>query len=123
MIASLIQQLSQACKAVEEEAMAALWALEFGLEVGVGNAIVEGDSELVVKALIKEDAGLAFHGLLIMDACNCTSSFSILSYSHTKREGNKVALNLAKLTIDFWNYTVSIKDVPPQIFLIFQADF
>ena len=81
MIASLIQQLSQACKAVEEEAMAALWALEFGLEVGVGNAIVEGDSELVVKALIKEDAGLAFHGLLIMDACNCTSSFSILSYS------------------------------------------
>lgn len=46
--------------------MAALRALEFGLEVGIVKVIVEGDSELVVKALIKEDTGLARQiGLII----------------------------------------------------------
>lgn len=44
-----------AYQAVEIEAMAALRALKFGLEVGIDKAIVEGDLELVVKALIKED--------------------------------------------------------------------
>lgn len=51
MIAALAQQLPQAYQATKIEAMAAVWALKFCLEVGVDRAIVEGDSKIAVKAL------------------------------------------------------------------------
>ena len=44
------------------EALAAIRALEFALEVSINHAIVEGDSELVVKALATEEFSLASHG-------------------------------------------------------------
>ena len=43
-IASLVQQISQAYQAIEVEAMAASRALKFGLEFGIHWAILEGDS-------------------------------------------------------------------------------
>ena len=42
------------------EALAAIWALEFALEVSINHAIVEGDSEVVVVAT--EEFSLASHG-------------------------------------------------------------
>ena len=59
---------------------------------------------LVIKALVTKDVGLAPFGLLIQDAYRCTLAFSLLSYSHTKREGNQVAHNLAKLAITIPNW-------------------
>ncbi|XP_075645493.1 uncharacterized protein LOC142616549 [Castanea sativa] len=50
-IASLIQQLDQAYQLVEVEAMVARKAVEFGSELGLHRAIIEGDSEVVVEAL------------------------------------------------------------------------
>ena len=44
------------------EALAAIWALEFALEVSINRVIVEGDSEVVVKALATEEFSLASHG-------------------------------------------------------------
>ena len=44
------------------EALAAIRALEFALEVSINRAIVEGDLELVVKALATEEFSLASHG-------------------------------------------------------------
>ena len=75
-IASLIQQLDQAFQPVEGEAIVACRAVEFGSELGVGCAIVEGDSEVIVKALRNKDNGLTSFALLINDdfqACfqNC----------------------------------------------------
>ena len=43
----------------DAEAMAAIQALEFRTKVGVGSVIVEGDSEVVVKALQHDNPGLA----------------------------------------------------------------
>ena len=45
----------------------------------------------------KDDRGLA-------------RNFFELSYSHTKREGNKVMYSLAKLAVNFLNYVVWIED-------------
>ena len=104
-IASLSQQMPHAYQAVE-----------------IDKAIVEGNSELVVKALIKEDTDLACYGLLILNACNYASSFSKLSYSRFKRENNKVAHSLIRLAINFSNYVVWMKDVPPQVYSVIQAD-
>ena len=67
-IASLVQQISQAYQAVEVEAMAASRALKFGLEFGIHWAILEGDSEVVLKALENEESRSVAYGLLLKDA-------------------------------------------------------
>lgn len=92
-IVSLVQQLGQAYQAVEVKALAACRALEFGNEIGIRSAIVEGGSEVIVKALRNLDNGLYSYGLLINDV----ALFSELSYSYTRRDGNKVAHSLARL--------------------------
>ena len=66
-IASLVQQLGQAYQAVEVKALIACRALEFGSEISIRSTIVEGDSEVIVKALKKLDNGLYSFGLLIND--------------------------------------------------------
>ena len=77
----------QPSQAIDIKALAAIQALEFGLEVRIDQAIKEGDSKIVVKALVSKDLGLASFGLLIEDACIYATSFSKFSYSHIKREG------------------------------------
>ena len=50
-LGSCTKRLAQAYNAVEVEAMAAATALEFASELGVRQAILEGDSLVVMKAL------------------------------------------------------------------------
>ena len=103
--------------------MLGIRALEFGLEVGMDRSIVEGHSEFVVKALINEESDLASYGLLILNDRIRDSCYSKFSYSHTKGDSNKVAHHsLARLTIDFLNYTVWMENVLPQVYSIFQVD-
>nr|XP_023881219.1 uncharacterized protein LOC111993612 [Quercus suber] len=90
-IASLAQNLSQAYKLVEIEAMVATQAFEFVAEVGVDRVVIEGDSSVVMEALRSNNAGLASYGLLVEDAKLLERNFSELSYSHTNRKGNNVA--------------------------------
>ena len=59
---------------------------------------------LVIKALVTKDVGLAPFGLLIQDAYRFTLAFSLLSNSHTKKEGNQVAHDLTKLAITIPNW-------------------
>ena len=73
--------------------------MEFGSELGLHRATVEGDSVLVVKALKCKDNGLAPYGHLINDVSLFSGSFSELSYSHIRRDGNKVAHSLARLVL------------------------
>ena len=102
--------------------MAAIQALEFGLEVGIDQAIVEGELEIVVKALASKDSGLASFGLLVKVANVCATSYSRLAYSHTRREGNKVAHSLARLAVSISNYVVWMENVSPHIYPVFQAN-
>lgn len=121
-IASLVQQVSQAYKLVEIEVMAATKALEFGLEMGLDKAVVEGDFATVFHALEKREACLAPFGLLVKDGLGFANSFSKLTYSLTRREGNKVAHSLARLEINFPNCVVWMEDAPPQVCSVIQAD-
>lgn len=65
---------------------------------------------------------LAGFGLLVEDARACVSNFIELSYSHVKRDGNKVAHCLAKLEVKIFYYAVRMEDVPPSVFLFVQAN-
>ncbi|KAK9987323.1 hypothetical protein SO802_032274 [Lithocarpus litseifolius] len=121
-IASLIQQLEQAYQPVEVEAIAACRAVELGSELGVGCAIVEGDSEVIVKALRNKDNGLVSFAPLINDVSLFSSLYSELSYSHIRRDGNKVAHSLAKLALMTPGCTVWMEDVPSHTLRLVQAD-
>ena len=121
-MASLVQQLEQAFQLVEVEAIAACRAVEFGSEIGVDCAIVEGDSEVIVKALRNTDNGLTPFALLINDVSLFSSLFSELSYSHIKRDGNKVAHSLARLALITPGCTVWMEDVPCRTLPFVEAD-
>ena len=100
---------------VEVETIAACRAVEFGSEIGVDYAIVEGDSEVIVKALRNKNNVLISFAPLINDVSLFSSLFSELSYSHIRRDGNKVAHNLTRLVLTTQNYTVWKEDVPSYI--------
>ena len=48
------------------EAVATTWALEFSLEVGINQGILQGDSKVVMKSLADEAQPLASFVLLLM---------------------------------------------------------
>ena len=87
-LGSCTKCLPQAYSAVEVEAMAAATALDFASEMGKRQAILEGDSLAVIKALIEVEQSLSPTGLLLEDVRLFSQRFEKLLYSHTKREGN-----------------------------------
>ncbi|XP_030938458.1 uncharacterized protein LOC115963559 [Quercus lobata] len=109
-------------KSVEIEALAAACALEFAADIGLDNVIVEGDSLVVTQALKTKVVGLAAYGLLIKDAFSLAGNFSEVFYSHTKREGNKVAHCLAKLAVNLAECVIWMEEVPPTIYHLVQVD-
>ena len=70
---------------------------------------------MVVQALMSKNSSLASYGLLVQDVNVFARNFSELSYSHTKRDGNKVVYNLVKLAINFSDCVIWLEDAPPSI--------
>ena len=118
-IASLLQLIPCAYQAADMEAIAANRALEFAREIGINEAILEGDSSLVHQALKRGEHSLSPFGLLVEDIKLSSASFSTLLYSHTKREGNKVAHGLARHAIHILDYVVWMESVPPLSYAVF----
>ena len=75
------------------KAKAASKALQFAAELGFNRVILEGDCQVLIKAL-KEDVHF--------DARH----FNELRYSHVKREGNKVAHFLAQYALGILDFVV-----------------
>lgn len=63
---SMSQQLNQAHKCIEVEAMTSIRGVEFAAELGFDRVVVEGDSIIVMNGL---KTSLSSYGLLISDAC------------------------------------------------------
>ena len=85
-------------------------------------AIMEGDSEVIVKALRNKDNGLLSFAPLINDVSLFSGLYLELPYSHIRRDGNKVAHGLATLALITPNCTVWMEDVPSRTLLFVQAD-
>ena len=78
------------------EVLAARRALIFALELGFDQVILEGDSEIAIRAMNSEDYMAAPFGHLIADIKALAPHFRSLVFCHTRRLGNKVAHSLAK---------------------------
>uniref|UniRef100_A0A7N2MFF8 RNase H type-1 domain-containing protein n=1 Tax=Quercus lobata TaxID=97700 RepID=A0A7N2MFF8_QUELO len=91
-IASLLQNFSQAFAPLEVEVLAAARDLEFAAELGIKHTVLEGDSLMLIQALKNGYVDLSPCGLLLDDVRYRSNFFTPLHYSHVKREGNKVDL-------------------------------
>nr|POF14580.1 hypothetical protein CFP56_74882 [Quercus suber] len=81
---------------MEIMALAPARALEFALEVGISQSILERDSKVIMKALVEEGRSLTPYDLLVQDARIFSRFFTQLLYSHSKKECNKVAHSLTR---------------------------
>ena len=116
------EKLNQAYKAKEIEALAALKALQFAFGLSFQNAIFEGDSLGLIKALKAEDLNLSPWGLLVEDVKLVANSFVSLSYSHIKRNGISVAHNLAKHAIHIPDFQAWMEDVLSHVVSFLHSD-
>ena len=91
-------------------------------DIGFHKVVVEGDSKVVMMVLQQGREILKPNGLLIEDIRLSSTIFTQLHYSHTKREGDKVAYSLARYALHVFDVVVWIEDVPPQVVSILQAD-
>ena len=118
----MVTHVPQQLQPIEIEALAAYKALKFARELGISEAVLEGDSSLVMTALASKNPGLAPFGLLLQDSLIVSVGFSKLSYSHTKKEGNIVAHNLAQLAINHQNCVIWMKDVLSDVLSFYHAN-
>ncbi|XP_075636673.1 uncharacterized protein LOC142608901 [Castanea sativa] len=120
-LASLAQQLPQLYTPLIIEAKAALRALQFAAELGFNQVILEGDCQVLIKALKEDSMFLCIDGLFIEDVLLDAIFFNELHYSHVKRGDNKVAHSLARYALGVLNFVVWMEDVPPSLFFVVQG--
>ena len=95
-MASLSQQAPLPATVAQVEALAARRAIEFALEVGITQAIIKGDSDIIFKGLTSPGLSLALHGHLIHDVKQLANAFTNINFTHVRRPGNTVGHGLAR---------------------------
>ena len=93
---SLAEKIEMSSTVEVLEAMAARRAMLFMEELGLRHAIFEGDSELVVKALVGHCLDRSSIGHIIKDCKSLRGLFQTCSFSHVRRQGNGVAHALVR---------------------------
>ena len=122
-MASMSQLVQLPSTVAQVEAMAARKAIEFALEIGFDEIILEGDSEIIYIDLLNIGSSLALHGHLIQDVKALVPLFSSIYFSHVSQTGNQAAHSLARRAILSENLNVWMEEVPPDIIDVIQVDF
>ena len=123
MATSMSEKIKLSSSLNEVEALAAVRAISFTLELHLPSVIVEGDSELIISALQSEEESFTSFGHLISLIKQSLGIFSCISFSHTRRTGNSLAHNLTQYTRHIDALTVWMEDVPPQLHHVLITDF
>lgn len=97
--------------------------LSFAQKLNLSAIILEGDSEIVIKAIRSEDESFSSHGHLIVQAKIFFDFFHYLSLSHICRQGNFVAHNLARYARHASGLIVWMENVPPHLNYVLLAVF
>ena len=105
-LASLAQQLPHLYTPLNIEAKATSRAPQFAAELGFNRVILEGDCQVLIKALKEDSMFLCDDGLFIEDVLFYANFFNKLHYSHVKRKGNKVAHSLTQCALGVLNFLV-----------------
>ena len=103
------------------EALACCRALLFAKEIGLRQVVFEGDSVVVIQAVIDSNSELTEYGHIVEDIRILAADFDFIQFSHVKRNCNVVADALAKKAKDSLSLAVWLEEVPEDIapFLLF----
>lgn len=88
------------------EMLAARRLVQLALELGFGHFVFDGDSEVIIKALVDGNFSLASIGHLVKDIMSISGLLQTQSLSHVRRQDNDVAYALAlrvRLFFFFWS--------------------
>ena len=121
-IASLPQTIAPALQPIEVEAIAAARALEFVEEIVIIEAVLEGDSELIINSLKGAGHSIVSVEALLHDAMVFSNCYAKLLYTHCRRDGNRLAHSLARYSINVSSYVVWMEGVPDPLFTVVQQD-
>ena len=83
------------------EVLAARRALIFAKELTFDQIILEGDSDIAICAVKSDVFSAASFGHILLDIKGLATHFRHVVFSHTRRQGNKVAHNLARAACNF----------------------
>ena len=104
------------------EAMGAIYAAEFGRDIGVQNVTLEGDSLLVVKALKAATENLSSYGHLIDDTRWLLQRFQTVGVKHVKRNANKAAHGLAREAVKNYGDNIWMEETSPCVVTVHNND-
>ena len=104
------------------KAMAARRAMIFMEELGLHRAIFEGDSELVVKALVGDCPDRSSIGHIVKDCKSLMGLFQTCSFSHVRWQSNGVAHALARRARESFPLSVWMESIPPDMSYLVYVD-
>ncbi|XP_030959402.1 uncharacterized protein LOC115981406 [Quercus lobata] len=104
------------------EALAARRTAKFAMELGLSSSILEGDSEVVYRALQASNWRHSSIGEIVKDTVSMVGSLRTFSFSHTRRQGNNAAHALAKRAIVSFPLLVWVEYVPLDVSLFVISD-
>ncbi|XP_075658691.1 uncharacterized protein LOC142628489 [Castanea sativa] len=93
-LAALSQKIPLPTSVEIVEVIAARRALVFAKELGFERMLIEGDSELTIKAIKEKSLLSSDLGHILKDIHALSCSFSSIYFLHIKRMGNNVAHRL-----------------------------
>jgi len=97
----------------EAETLACRKAMEFVVDVGFNELIIEGDSINVMRALSSLSLNLSVVGNVVADIQCLISGLSRVSFSWVKRDCNQVAHVLARFASNLEEDMYWMEDAPP----------
>lgn len=95
-LASMSEKILLSQSITDVEAMVVVRAVNFVQDLSFPLVIIEGDLEIIIKALCSEDKSFSSYGHLIAEAKLSTVSFYSFCVSHIHRQGNSVTHDLAR---------------------------
>uniref|UniRef100_A0A2N9F204 Reverse transcriptase domain-containing protein n=1 Tax=Fagus sylvatica TaxID=28930 RepID=A0A2N9F204_FAGSY len=97
------------------EAVEARCAIQFAKDLGLQEIDLEGDSKIVVDALLFSGPCTTFYGHIIEDIKLIARGLSSVHFQHVKRDGNNLAHLLAKRARLNESLEVWLESVPPEL--------
>ncbi|XP_030945809.1 uncharacterized protein LOC115970295 [Quercus lobata] len=121
-LTSLSEQIQLPFSSNLVEAIAVARAITFAHGLSLSNYILEGDSDVVINALKRNDESLSSFDHILASAKSLTD-VNCITFSHTHRIGNTVAHNQAKHARHVIGFKVWMEDVPPHLHSVLFIDY
>lgn len=121
-MATLSQLISLPTLVEMVEVLATRRATQFAKELGFEKVMVEGDSEIIIKAIHINGISNSSYGHIIQDIRVVAIGFQDALFCHVCQLGNSVTHMLARQAFEFEPFIVQMETVPPDVSVVYNFD-